>query len=366
MKKSKKRFIDPWGAALPESYERIIKDFGIESFSKFFQQFPEPNLLMRRGIVFGGRDLKIIADAIKNKKTHYVLSGIMPSAQKIHLGNKLVIDNIKYFQEHGAKTYVLIADLEAAATRSITIEEARKNALEYQIPAYIALGLDIKKTIFYFQSKNRSVVSLAYSLSSKATMNEFRAIYGDIDASRIMSSVLQVADILYPQLKEKRPGIIPVGIDQDPHIRLTRDIVSRTKKLGFFMPSSIYHHYTPALDGSLKMSKSKQNYIELPEDDKSIEEKLKNAFSGGRESIEKQKKLGGKPHVCVPFELMKQHLIEDDKKLNKIFEECKNGRRLCKDCKQEAMALMKKFMHDFKKKFEKAKKQIGKVKFVEE
>ena len=117
--------IDPWGSALPEDYEKIISDFGLERFSGVF---PEPNKLMRRGVVFAGRDLKVIADCIKQKKPYYVLSGIMPSSEKIHFGNKLVVDNIKYFQEHGGKAYVVVADLESSAARGVSLGEAKKNA----------------------------------------------------------------------------------------------------------------------------------------------------------------------------------------------------------------------------------------------
>ena len=250
-----KKIIDPWGSELLEDYGKIVKDFGLEIFK--VDIFPKPNRIMRRNVVFAGRDLKIIARCIKEKKKFYVLSGIMPSAEKVHLGNKMVVENIRYFQEHGAITYILVADLEAAATRGVSLKEAQERALEFHIPAYIALGLDPKKTFFYFQSENKEVMNQAYEYAKKITLNEFNAIYGSAEPSKIMSAVVQVADILYPQFKERMPGIIPVGIDQDPHIRLTRDIVNRMKKKGFFLPSSIYHKYTPSLDGSLKMSKSK-------------------------------------------------------------------------------------------------------------
>jgi len=57
------KIIDPWGSELVEDYEKIVKDFGLETFDP--KLFPQPNRLMRRGIIFAGRDLKIIADAIK-------------------------------------------------------------------------------------------------------------------------------------------------------------------------------------------------------------------------------------------------------------------------------------------------------------
>jgi len=218
------KIIDPYGSGLVEDYTKIIKDFGLENFDP--KLFPQPNRLMRRGVVFAGRDMKQIAKAIKDKKPFYVLSGIMPTAKKIHFGTKMVIENIRYFQDHGAVTYVLIADMESAAARGVSLEEARQRALNFHIPAYIALGLDPKKTIFYFQSENKDVLHMAYEFAKKITLNEFRAIYGNADPGRIMSAVTQVGDILYPQVKDRMPGIIPVGIDQDPHVRLTRDVVS--------------------------------------------------------------------------------------------------------------------------------------------
>lgn len=357
--------IDPWGSELAEDYGKIIKQFGLEEFDPTL--LPDPNILMRRGVTFASRDLKTVADAIKKKEKYYVLTGIMPSGERIHFGNKMTIENIKYFQEHGAtKTYVLVADLETAATRGISLEEARKRAMEFHIPAYIALGLDPKKTVFYFQSENKKVMNLGFEFAKKITLNEFRAVYGDADPGRIMSSVIQAADMVFPQLEEKMPGVIPVGIDQDPHIRLCRDIIARTKsKYGFVPISAVYNKFTPSLDGQMKMSKSKpESMIELPEDPNSAVKKIKRALTGGRDSLEEQKKLGGNPEKCMIFEMYKQHLIEDDKILDEVYKDCKAGTLLCGHDKQNACAYMETFMTDFIKKLEAAKKKVDKLNFI--
>jgi tryptophanyl-tRNA synthetase len=359
------KIIDPYGSELVEDYEKIIKDFGLEHFN--VDLFSKPNKIMRRGVVFAGRDLEIISKAIKDKKKFYVLSGLMPSGDKIHFGNKMVVENIRYFQEQGGHAFILVADLESASARGVSLEEAKKRALDFHIPAFVALGLDPKKTTFYFQSENKNVVHLAYELSQRVTENEFRAIYGNTNPGRVLAAVTQVGDILYPQLKELMPGIIPVGIDQDPHIRLTRDIARRVKsKYNFFLPSGMYHKYTPALNGDLKMSKSKpESCIELPEDIKSVSKKIMRAKTGGRDTVEEQKEKGGEPEKCMIFELYKQHLIEDDKELQRIYYECKKGKLTCGDDKKYCCELMVKFMDDFNKKREEAKKNINKLNFIE-
>jgi tryptophanyl-tRNA synthetase len=349
------KIIDPYGSELVEDYTRIIKDFGLGSFN--LKDYPDPNRLMRRGVVFAERDTKMVLKAMKEKKPFYVLSGIMPTAKKVHFGTKMVVENIAYFQKHGAKTFCLIADLESAAARGISLEEARKNALEFQIPAYIALGLDPKKTIFYFQSENKDVIKLAYEASNRITLNEFRSVYGSADPPRIVSALTQIGDILYPQLKEPMPGIIPVGVDQDPHIRLTRDVARKMKDKKFFLPAGLYHKFTPSLDGSIKMSKSKpESCIDLPDDPKITAKKIMRAFTGGRDTVEEQKKKGGIPEKCIIFELYKQHLIEDDKELKKIYNNCKKGKLLCGEDKQNCAKLMEQFMNKLEKDIAKAKK----------
>ena len=357
------KIIDPWGSTLIEDYDKLIKDFHLDSFNS--KLFPNPNRLMRRGVVFSGIGLKEISEAIKKKKPFYVLSGIVPSGKKIHFGNKMVIEMISYFQKQGAETYILVADLEAEAARGISLEEGRKRALEFHIPAYIALGLDPNKTTLYFQSDNIEVMHAGYKYSKKVTEAQFKALYGSAAPSKIYSSLTQVGDILYPQFKKRMPGVIPVGVDQCPHILLTRDIANRMKKEKFYPPAATFHKYTPALNGHFKMSKSMpESMIELPEDPKLACKKIKKAVTGGRDTLEEHRKLGAIIEKDMIFELMKQHLIDDDDELNNIYKEYKSGKMTSGELKEIACEKMTEFMNNLQKNIKKARKDINKLKFV--
>ena len=68
------------------------------------------------------------------------------------------------------------------------------------------------------------------------------------------------------------------------------------------------------------MSKSRpQSCIELPEDIEEGKKKIAKALTGGRDTLAEHRKHGGQPEKCMIFELLKQHLVEDDKELNKIY-----------------------------------------------
>jgi len=352
--------IDPWGSMLTDDYLRMIEEFGITPFTdELLGRLPKPNRLMRRQVVFAHRDLDKVLKAVERKDRFYALSGIMPSAPRIHFGNKMVVENMAYFQRLGADTYMLVADLESAATRGVSIEEARERALEFHIPAYIALGLDPDKTIFYFQSDNSRIVNLAYIFSKRLTENMFKAIYGSLDPGRLLASLTQAGDILFPQLDEPMIGVVPVGIDQDPHIRLTRDLANRTgSSFGFIPPASVYHKFTPALDGGFKMSKSKPtSFLEIPMDTNIASKRLKNALTGGRDTKEEQRKLGGIPEKCVIFELEKQHFVEDDDMLDQIYKDCKSGQLLCGEHKERVCRYFAQYMNEFNERFERAKER---------
>ncbi len=357
--------LDPWGSTLVEDYARLIREFGLEPFNA--KDFPAPNRLMRRGVVFAGRDLKPLAATLHAKKPFYALTGIMPTADRIHLGNKMVVENLAYFQKHGAHTFILVADLEAAAARGIPLQQARERALDFHIPAYLALGLDAKKTTFYFQSQNMAVIRVAFEAAQKITLNEFKGVYGSAEPGRILSACAQIGDMLYPQLEKPMQGVIPVGVDQDPHIRLCRDYLRKDSSHKHLTPiASLYNKFTPSLDGGLKMSKSKpESCIELPEDAKSFTKKIRNALTGGRDTLEEQRRLGAVIEKDMVFELLKQHLIEDDAELQRIHDDYKSGKMLSGELKQLAIEKMTEFMDAFNARLDEQRRTVKDLHWVQ-
>jgi len=432
--------IDPWSSANYQDYARLRDEFGIEEFAEDdWKDLPHPHKLLRRGIVFGHRNFERVHDAIRKKKPWAILTGLMPSG-KMHLGHKMVIDEVIYYQSIGADIFIAVADIEAFATRGLTLEETKALAVNEYIKNYIALGLKPENCHIYFQSKNQDVKDMAYTLAKKINWSTMVATYGfdgSTNMAHIFSPLVQTGDILHVQLEKfggVRPTLVPVGVDQDPHIRLSRDIaqahrlynvtVTKDNKIGVFVkvdtdveklldnaeeilhklnfkelklitdykaiyiqkaqeedipkidellaksetkfggygfiqPSSTYHRFITGLTGD-KMSSSKpESAIFLTDPPETAAKKVMNAKTGGAVSLEAQKKEGGKPDECMIYELFLYHLIEDDKELQEIHTSCKNGQRMCGNCKKYAVQLMEKLLVDLQ---EKRKTTEGKIK----
>ena len=223
--------IDPWGSAQSTDYDRIIDRFGLTSMEGV--QLDSPSKLHRRGIVFAHRDVDQILEAQRTGAPFGVLTGLMPSGQ-MHLGHSMVVEQARWFQQQGGDVTIAVADLESQATRGVSLAKGRTVALEEYISHYAALGLDPAKTNVYFQSTRPVVQRLGFQLGKRTNLSEFEAIYGfggETNLAHVQAPLVQVGDILHPQIDEYgglRPIVVPVGVDQDPHLRLTRGLASKT------------------------------------------------------------------------------------------------------------------------------------------
>jgi tryptophanyl-tRNA synthetase len=225
--------LDPWGSSTVSDYRKLFEQFGIERFEEVLEEVPDPHYLLRRGVIFGHRDYRPVAKAMRNDDPFAALSGFMPTGDP-HIGHKLVFDEIIWHQQQGADAYGLIADLEAHSARGLSWDEIDEHARNYVL-SLLALGFDPAEGELYRQSTNREVQDLAFELGAEANFSELSAIYdfdGETDVSHMQSVVTQMADILYPQLDEPKPTVIPVGPDQDPHLRLSRDLAARVRYFG--------------------------------------------------------------------------------------------------------------------------------------
>jgi tryptophanyl-tRNA synthetase len=360
--------INPWEVKGDLDYNKLIKEFGLNPIKDLPDIFKD-EILFRRKIVFAARDIQRILDAIKNKKKFVLMTGLMPTG-KMHIGHMLVIQQMIFYQKLGAKIYIAVADLEAYNARNQSLEESKEIAKDY-ILNYIAMGLKPENCEIYFQSKRSSDPKKANAyyrlqnlLAKHATFNEFKAVYGEITPGKMLSSLLQASDMLHPQLPEfegQCPVLVPVGIDQDPHLRLARDISQRIKNPNFIQLSSTYNLFMPGLDNG-KMSASESNsYIAPTDTPEIVKNKInKYAFSGGQATLDEHKKLGGNPDIDICFQYLKFMFETDDKKLDQIYKDYKKGILSTGELKKYTIEKINAFLIEHQRQREKAKLIIDK------
>ncbi len=405
--------VNPWSNNQTVDVDRLFAEFGIEPIGEVARRLPEVPPFMRRGIVVGHRDYHLVVDAIRNKTPFHVLTGFMPSGLP-HLGHLMVMKEVVWHVRQGGNGYVAIADREAHAVRGISWEKCREYGKEY-LKALYALGFE---GTTYYQSKNDRLKDLAFEASTKVNFSDLSAIYGfgpETSLSHAMSVITQVADILFPQLDAgPAPTIVPVGLDQDPHLRLTRDVAYKLRMFtvedrgdhvsirsknapeaaleavhhafpgskkyaghvdvrglpldgvedavrkieiahggfGFYRPSSTYHIFMPGLQGGKMSSSVPESSFGFYESDKSVKKKVMAALTGGRMTLEEQRRLGGEPGACSVYLLNLFHMLEDDVELADLARRCESGELTCGQCKKETLERVQAFLKDLRDKMD--------------
>ena len=133
--------------------------------------------------------------------------------------------------------------------------------------------------------------------------------------------------------------LIPCAIDQDPYFRMTRDIAPRIKG---HKPALIESRFFPSLKGDTgKMSASDEtSAVYVTDTPKQIKTKInKYAFSGGRDTMEEHRALGGNLAVDIAWKWL-NFFLDDDEKLASIGVEYSSGRMLSGEIKAELIALL--------------------------
>lgn len=149
----------------------------------------------------------------------------------------------------------------------------------------------------------------------------------------------------HPKTVAKIPCLIPCAIDQDPYFRQCRD---NARQLGYIKPALIHAVFLPSLKGAeTKMSASDaDSSIFLADTDKQIQKKIGNAFSGGQDSRELHRQLGGRTAVDIPFQYLR-FFLEDDEELEEIRVRYEKGEmesgEMKKRCTRELQAYVSAF-----------------------
>ncbi|MCJ1475174.1 hypothetical protein MMC13_003834 [Lambiella insularis] len=365
--------VDETGKAVAIDYDKLIQNFGskkidaalLERFEKVTGH--KPHRLMRRGMVFSHRDLDIILDKYEKGTPMFLYTGRGPSSDSMHVGHSVPFEFTKYLQEvFNIPLVIMLTDDEKFFhTPKLSLEDCHKFALQNAMDI-IAIGFDIKKTFMFIDT---DFVDNGYGaafnknvriLGKRTTINQIKGTFGFGDSNNIaefgfpaMQSATAFATSFPfifgndPKRVAKIPCLIPCAIDQDPYFRQCRD---NARQLGFIKPALIHAVFLPSLRGSeTKMSASDaDSSIFLADTDKQIQKKIGNAFSGGQDSREEHRRLGGRTDVDIPFQYLR-FFLEDDEELEVIRERYEKGEMESGEMKKTCTKILQDYVGEFRK-----------------
>ncbi len=355
--------VTPWTVSGKIDYSRLIEEFGTQPVTddllkRVQKHTGQLHLQLRRGLFFSHRDFDWVLDMYESGLKFVLYTGRGPSGP-VHIGHLVPWIFTKHLQDvFGSKLYFQMTDDEKFLIHpEFTLEKSTGFAYDNALDV-IATGFDPKKTRIIIDVRDSGTLyRLAVQIAKRITFSTVKATFGFNESSNIgiiFFPAIQAAPCFLEAALtgENVPCLIPAAIDQDPYWRVTRDIAS---KLGYFKPAQIHCKFLPGLGKGGKMSASLPETCIFTTDSPEVaEKKILDAFTGGRPTIEEQRRLGGDPSTCPVYYYEYYLFEEDDEKLKSICEECKSGELLCGEHKQMLSGKVKKFLMQHQKKREKA------------
>jgi tryptophanyl-tRNA synthetase len=268
-----------------------------------------------------------------------VLSGMRPTG-RLHLGHLFgALDNWKTLQEE-YECFFFIADWHALTTDYADPSQIKTYTVEVVLD-WLAAGLDPRKATFFVQSRlpEHAELHLLFSmftplawLERVPTYKEQREQITDKDLGTygfLGYPLLQAADILI-----YKAHYVPVGVDQVPHVELTREVARRFNflyKPVLVEPEALLTEFPkiPGTDGR-KMSKSYDNAIFLSDTPEEIAAKIKPMVT---DPARKRRSDPGNPEVCPVYDLHKVFTPKGERE-SIIVPGCTTARIGCLDCKE--------------------------------
>lgn len=356
--------VTPWKAIGEINYSYLMEKFGVNPIDSGIinlikKALGELPLEIRRGIFFSHRDLdKVLKDAINGKKP-YLYTGRGPSGP-MHIGHIIPLIFTKKLQEKFS-TFVLLqftSDEKYLYNPELAPEQIRQYTYD-NIRDVLAVGFDPEKTYVIDNLRHiKYLYQIAVSVARKITYSTVRSVFGFTNETNIgmifFPSIQAVPAFLgYYISDDVYNCLIPAAIDQDPYWRVARDIAVKIK---LPKPSQVHGKLLPGLKKGVKMSSSiPETAIYLSDDEDMVKRKIVNAFTGGQPTVKFQKQFGGNPDICIVYDYYRFLFEDDDHMLDERYMECKDGRLICGECKDELVERI----NDFLKKHNERKRKIG-------
>jgi tryptophanyl-tRNA synthetase len=267
-----------------------------------------------------------------------IVSGMRPTG-KLHLGHfhGALVNWLRLQQQY--QCYFFVADWHALTTDYATPQGIRENTIEMVID-WLSVGIDPAKSVIFRQSgvKEHAELHLLYSMITPVSWLERNPTYKE-QMKEIVGKDLSTYGFLgYPVLQAAditiyKANKVPVGVDQAPHVELTREIVRRFNQLYrqiFPEPEVLLTEAqkVPGLDGR-KMSKGYGNAVFLSDTPEEIDKKISRMMT---DPARVKRTDPGEPEKCPAFQLHKIYCTPQE--IEFVTQGCRTAGIGCLECKK--------------------------------
>jgi len=267
-----------------------------------------------------------------------IVSGARPTG-RLHLGHLHgALKNWVQLQT-GYRCFFFVADWHALTTDYASPQGIQQSTVE-MVMDWLSIGLDPERCVLFRQSRIKEHAELHLLLSmitpvpwlerNPTYKEQMRELEGrDLSTYGFLGyPVLQAADIMMYKAHK-----VPVGVDQAPHVELTREIVRRFNQVyrPIFPEPEVLLTETqklPGLDGR-KMSKSYNNAVFLSDSPKEIDQKLSRMMT---DPARVRRQDPGEPEKCPAFQLHKVYCTPEE--IEYVSKGCRTAGIGCLECKK--------------------------------
>lgn len=286
-----------------------------------------------------------------SSKKGRVFSGARPTGRQ-HLGNYLgAIKNYVALQENYEAIYCIV-DIHALTTVETT-QNLRQNTYEMALD-WLAAGIRPEESIIFVQSHVPQVTELFTYLAMVAPLGKLTALPTFKEKVRHQPQNVNYGLVGYPVLMTAdialyKAELVPVGIDQAPHLEFAREIVRSFNyryNTNVLIEPQMKATQIPkvlGIDGAQKMSKSLNNHIELAATPKETTQRVMQMVTDPQR---KRRNDPGDPNVCNVFTLHK--IFSSDDEVEMINAECRRAGIGCVDCKKRLAANLNQALTPFR------------------
>jgi len=280
-----------------------------------------------------------------------VFSGARPTGRQ-HLGNYLgAIRNYVALQENYDCVYCIV-DIHALTTMETTLE-LRQNTYEMALD-WLAAGIRPEESIVFIQSHVPEVTELHTYLSMVTSLGKLTDLPTFKEKVRQQESNVNYGLVGYPVLMSAdivlyKTDLVPVGIDQAPHIEFARETV---RSFNYWYKTTVLKEpqmkvtevpKVIGIDGVNKMSKSLNNHIELAATPEETQQRVMSMVT----DPQRQRRIDpGNPDICNVYAMHK--IFSTPEEVEMVNRECRTAGIGCVQCKKLLAQNMNAYLAPFR------------------